>query len=235
MTSPPLPGRPGGNRTLRNALLAAVAVVVIAGLVAIVVLIPGRNSSPSAVKQPTPMPSIATPPTDVSPSPTASPSATPSVSTSPAAATSLGGLVVPSTDPQAARKTAIASAFVQYNEVVNNMETAKTQNFGPLYDVAADPLYTAIEEEILQLYSAGHLTSGRSAITHLVVTAVEAGDQTATLTACEDQTHVSVVDAKTGVIVEQADTKARIVDAATLRVRGGRWKVTGLTHPSNCS
>lgn len=241
MTSP-LPGPSGGNRTLRVALLAAVAVAVIGALVAIVVLVPGRKSSPSAAKQPSPTPSSATPSTatpstgnSLSPTLSSAAATTASAPPNPSAVASLGGLVVSSTDPQAALKTAIATAFLRYNDVVNNMETTKTQNFAPLHDAAADPLYTAIEEGILQLYSAGHLTSGRSAITHLMITGVEAGDQIATLTACEDQTHVSVIDAKTGVIVEQADTSARIVDAATLRVREGRWKVTGLTHPSNCS
>ena len=230
MTSPP-PLQPRTNRALRLALLAAAAAaVVIAVLVAIVVLVPGHKNSRRAA-QPTP---ASVSPTAVTSSPpsTEAPSSVPSGPTSIA---SLGGLVLPSGDPQAALKTTIADAFVQYIHVENDMETTKTKNFTALTEIAADPLYTAIEEGILKFYGTGHLSTGRSIISDLTIASIAADAQSATLTACEDQTQEAIVDAKTGAVIDPPDPKARIVDAATLRIRDGRWKVTGLTHPSNCS
>ena len=230
MTSPPLPGPGGGNRTLRVALLAAVAVAVIGALVAIVVLVTERKSSPSAAKQPSPTPSIATPSTGNSLSPTPSSAA---ATTDPSAGASLGGLVVSSKDPQVALKTAIATAFLRYNDVVNNMVTTKTQNFGPLYDVAADPLYTAIEEGILQLYSKGNLEKGRTGISQLAITSISSDGQSASLTACADLSGQQTINASTGAVVGSSGNQ-RIVDDVTMRVRDGRWKTTGLTHPASC-
>jgi hypothetical protein len=229
MTSPPLVQPPPSKRALRLALLAATAAVVIAGLVATVVLVPGHKNSHQAA-QPTP---ASVSPTTAESSP--STQAVSSVPSGPTPIASLGGLVLPPGDPQVELKTRIANAFVQYIHIENDMETTKTKNFTALTEVAADPLYTAIEEGILKFYGTGHLSTGRSIISDLTIASIAAGGQSATLTACEDQTQKAIVDAKTGAVIDPPDPKARIVDAATLRIRDGQWKVTGLTHPSNCS
>lgn len=233
MTSPPPLEPPPGNRALRIALLAATAVIVVAGLVAIVVLVPGHKSSRTTAKATTASASTQHASPSQASSPRTSPSSLPD--TGPSPVSSLGGLVVPSGDPQAARKKAIASAFVAFNNVVNDMSTTKTANFTRLTQVAADPLLPAMEDGIAKLYGEGWIAQGRSTLSNLTIQSIAPDGQSATLTACADISHTHTVNAKTGAtIAPSVAPSPRIIDAGTLRIRDGRWKVTGLTHPGTC-
>lgn len=228
MTSPPPP--PRANRAPRLALLGGVGFLVIGGLVALVVLVPGHEPSPPAPSTTPP----ATAPSEASPTVSSSSASISSTApASPSPVPSLGGLVVPSGDPQAALKASIAAAFVAFNDVVNDMSTTKTADFTPLTEVAADPLYTAMEDGIVKLYNQGELEQGRATLSNLTIKDIGPDGASATLTACADVSHTRTINATTGVPVGPAGSP-RIVDAATLRIRDGRWKVTGLTHPGVC-
>jgi hypothetical protein len=216
---------------LRVLLLVSVGVAAVVGVVLAVTLIPRHH-----VSSPTPAAAGSVAAASVAASPSPSLDAPPSGATSATAVSAPASdpatsASVAQPDPQAVLKAEVVAAELGFQATLNQELDSDTGNVTPLFAVATGPALANAEDAVAKLRSQGRTQRGAPTITDATVVSF-ASPTVALVSACEDDLTARIVDAKTGVLIDQLHE--RYITTTAMVLSSGSWKASTIFAGGAC-